>query len=96
MNERADDDGDYPMQTSVTLFLATAGNLRCHYCYAPAGEQRGIDFVLANAVAIGSDSIAVYSTGGANRRRSPDSSIPEKSRTGPRGNHGHPVTCSSR
>lgn len=64
-----------PMPTSVTLFLTTACNLRCHYCYASAGDtpqswmslataQRGIDFVLANAVAVGSDSIGVYFHGG--------------------------------
>ena len=64
-----------PMPTSVTLFLTTACNLRCHYCYASAGDtpqswmslataQRGIDFVLANAVAIESDSIRVYFHGG--------------------------------
>jgi uncharacterized protein len=50
-----------PAPTSVTLFLTTACNLRCTYCYASAGDtptknmsldvaRRGIDFVAANAV----------------------------------------------
>jgi uncharacterized protein len=50
-----------PEPTSVTLFLTTACNLRCTYCYASAGDRpsknmplevavRGIDFVAANAV----------------------------------------------
>ena len=50
-----------PQPTSVTLFLTTACNLRCTYCYASAGDtptkhmslevaRRGIDFVAANAV----------------------------------------------
>ncbi len=49
-----------PEPTSVTLFLTTACNLRCTYCYAAAGDtplksmtmevaRRGIDFVAANA-----------------------------------------------
>lgn len=49
-----------PEPVSVTLFLTTACNLRCTYCYASAGTapvarmnletaQRGIDFVSANA-----------------------------------------------
>jgi hypothetical protein len=46
-----------PEPTSVTLFLTTACNLRCTYCYALAGDtptknmplaKRGIDFVAAN------------------------------------------------
>jgi uncharacterized protein len=64
-----------PMPTSVTLFLTTACNLRCHYCYASAGDtplssmslataRRGIDFVLANAITTGSGSIGVYFHGG--------------------------------
>lgn len=64
-----------PMPTSVTLFLTTACNLRCHYCYASAGDtplssmssataQRGIDFVLANAVSTGVDSIGLSFHGG--------------------------------
>jgi len=50
-----------PEPTSVTLFLTTACNLRCTYCYASAGDtpaksmplevaKRGIDFVAANAL----------------------------------------------
>ena len=50
-----------PEPTSVTLFLTTACNLRCTYCYASAGDtptkympldvaKRGIDFVAGNAV----------------------------------------------
>ena len=50
-----------PEPTSVTLFLTTACNLRCTYCYASAGDTpkknmpldvatRGIDFVANNAV----------------------------------------------
>jgi uncharacterized protein len=49
-----------PEPTEVTLFLTTACNLRCTYCYASAGDapatfmtmdvaKRGIDFVIANA-----------------------------------------------
>lgn len=49
-----------PEQTSVTLYLTTACNLRCTYCYAAAGDtptklmsletaRRGIDFVARNA-----------------------------------------------
>jgi len=50
-----------PEPTAVTLFLTTACNLRCTYCYASAGDtptkhmpldvaKRGIEFVAANAV----------------------------------------------
>lgn len=49
-----------PQPASVTLFLTTACNLRCTYCYASAGNagakfmtietaRRGIDFAAANA-----------------------------------------------
>ncbi|WP_314171410.1 radical SAM protein [Streptomyces winkii] len=49
-----------PSPTEVTLFLTTACNLRCTYCYASAGDtaatymttdvaKRGIDFVIDNA-----------------------------------------------
>ncbi len=49
-----------PEPTTVTLFLTTACNLRCTYCYASAGDtptkymplevaKRGIDFVAGNA-----------------------------------------------
>ena len=51
-----------PQPVSVTLFLTTACNLRCTYCYASAGNaaprymtmetaRRGIDFAAANAAA---------------------------------------------
>jgi len=50
-----------PMPTAVTLFLTTACNLRCTYCYAAAGDtplkvmplavaKRGINFIVANAI----------------------------------------------
>ena len=50
-----------PLPTAVTLFLTTACNLRCTYCYASAGDtpskhmsletaKRGIDFVVENAI----------------------------------------------
>jgi uncharacterized protein len=50
-----------PEPTAVSLFLTTACNLRCTYCYASAGDtfretmpldvaKRGIDFVIRNAV----------------------------------------------
>lgn len=50
-----------PEPTAVTLFLTTACNLRCTYCYASAGDtptrtmglevaKKGIDFIIANAV----------------------------------------------
>ncbi len=49
-----------PSPTAVTLFLTTACNLRCTYCYASAGDaptramtldvaKRGIDYVAGNA-----------------------------------------------
>ena len=52
--------GGDPEPTTVTLFLTTACNLRCTYCYAMAGDtpvrvmkldvaRRGIDFVAENA-----------------------------------------------
>ncbi len=67
-------EGD-PAPTSVTLFLTTACNLRCTYCYASAGEtpirsmplsvaRRGIDFVLENAVRQGTRSIEIAYHGG--------------------------------
>ncbi len=50
-----------PEPTSITLFLTTACNLRCTYCYASAGERpvkhmtletarRGVDFIVINAL----------------------------------------------
>jgi uncharacterized protein len=64
-----------PRPTSVTLFLTTACNLRCTYCYASAGDtptrvmplevaQRGIDFVIANALARGEPAIGIDYHGG--------------------------------
>lgn len=64
-----------PRPTSVTLFLTTACNLRCTYCYAAAGDTpvramplpvatRGIDFVSGNARAAGVRSVGVIYHGG--------------------------------
>lgn len=64
-----------PQPTLVSLFLTTACNLRCTYCYASAGDtplrvmplevaKQGIDFVLANAVRKGATQIEVSYHGG--------------------------------
>ncbi|MFI5455921.1 MAG: radical SAM protein [Isosphaerales bacterium] len=64
-----------PKPTAVTLFLTTACNLRCTYCYASAGDtptrvmplevaQRGIDFVIANALELGKNAIEIAYHGG--------------------------------
>ncbi|MBI3427343.1 MAG: radical SAM protein [Acidobacteria bacterium] len=64
-----------PEPTSVTLFLTTACNLRCTYCYASAGDtptkhmpldvaKRGIDFVAANAVKKGLPEFEIAYHGG--------------------------------
>jgi uncharacterized protein len=64
-----------PRPTAVTLFLTTACNLRCTYCYASAGDtptrvmplevaRRGIDFVIGNAVELGRPGIEVAYHGG--------------------------------
>jgi uncharacterized protein len=64
-----------PKPTTVTLFLTTACNLRCTYCYAAAGDtpkqampievaQRGIDFVIDNAVELGKSVIEIAYHGG--------------------------------
>jgi uncharacterized protein len=64
-----------PLPTSVTLFLTTACNLRCTYCYASTGEhpvesldlvtaKQGIDAVIANAVNTGAREIGVAFHGG--------------------------------
>ncbi|MGH9845574.1 MAG: radical SAM protein, partial [Blastocatellia bacterium] len=64
-----------PEPTSVTLFLTTACNLRCTYCYASAGDtptkymplevaRRGIDFVAANASKRGEPSFEIAYHGG--------------------------------
>src|SRR4051812_33762242 len=64
-----------PKPTAVTLFLTTACNLRCTYCYASAGDTptrvmppevayRGIDFVIANALELGKPGIEIAYHGG--------------------------------
>lgn len=64
-----------PEPTSVTLFLTTACNLRCTYCYASAGDtptkymsldvaRRGIDFVVANAAKKGLPQFEIAYHGG--------------------------------
>lgn len=64
-----------PLPTAVTLFLTTACNLRCTYCYASAGDtptkfmsldiaKRGIDFICANAVKKGVTEIEIAYHGG--------------------------------
>jgi len=64
-----------PKPTSVTLFLTTACNLRCTYCYAAAGDtptrvmppevaKKGIDFVIRNAVELGQPGIDIALHGG--------------------------------
>jgi uncharacterized protein len=64
-----------PAPSAVTLFLTTACNLRCTYCYASAGDtptkfmalevaKRGIDFVAANAVKQGRNQFEVMFHGG--------------------------------
>ncbi|MFN0216594.1 MAG: radical SAM protein [Saprospiraceae bacterium] len=64
-----------PEPTSVTLFLTTACNLRCTYCYASAGDtplrhmnievaKKGINFVMANALKKGEKNIEIAYHGG--------------------------------
>ncbi len=64
-----------PETTAVSLFLTTACNLRCTYCYAAAGDtaakymslqvaKQGIDFVINNAVKRKTDHIEVNYHGG--------------------------------
>lgn len=71
---------DEPDPTSVTLFLTTACNLRCAYCYAAAGEgrarhmslelaRRGVDFVVGNALRRGEDHFEVNFHGGGEPTR---------------------------
>ncbi|WP_433799550.1 radical SAM protein [Actinomycetospora sp. CA-084318] len=61
--------------TDVTLFLTTACNLRCTYCYASAGDspatymtmdvaRQGIDFVIDNARRTGAPHIGLNFHGG--------------------------------
>jgi uncharacterized protein len=67
--------GGDPKPTAVSLFLTTACNLRCTYCYASAGDtptrvmplevaRRGIDFVIANALEVGRPAIDLAYHGG--------------------------------
>jgi uncharacterized protein len=65
-----------PEPTALTLFLTTACNLRCTYCYASAGDsparsmpievaRRGIDFVAGNAARKGASGFEIaYHCGG--------------------------------
>ena len=64
-----------PKPVEVTLFLTTACNLRCRYCYASAGDtptkimplevaRRGIDYVITNALELGEPAIDVNYHGG--------------------------------
>lgn len=64
-----------PCPTSVTLFLTTACNLRCTYCYASTGEHpvealdaatalRSIDIVVKNAVDTQAGEIGIAFHGG--------------------------------
>jgi len=64
-----------PEPVSLTLFLTTACNMRCSYCYASAGDtpkknmplhvaKRGIDFIVANAVRNNVTSIGLDFHGG--------------------------------
>lgn len=64
-----------PRPTEIGLFLTTACNLRCTYCYASAGDsprrdmsletaRRGLDFVIANAVAGQHERISIAYHGG--------------------------------
>jgi uncharacterized protein len=60
--------------TAVTLFLTSACNLRCVYCYASGGERRqyldpqiafdAVDLVVANALERGADDVRVSFHGG--------------------------------
>ena len=64
-----------PEPTTVSLFLTTACNLRCTYCYASAGDtpkkfmqfdvaKRGIDFVAGNAAKLNAGRFEVAFHGG--------------------------------
>lgn len=64
-----------PRPTAVSLFLTTACNLRCTYCYASAGDtvresmsmdvaRYGIDFVVANAVGQKAPAVEINYHGG--------------------------------
>ena len=64
-----------PEPTSVTLFMTTACNLRCTYCYASAGDtplrsmnlevaKKGINFIIKNAIKKGEEGIEIAYHGG--------------------------------
>lgn len=64
-----------PAPIALTLFLTTACNLRCTYCYASAGDaparfmplevaRRGIDYVARNAVRVGAPAFEIAYHGG--------------------------------
>jgi uncharacterized protein len=64
-----------PCPTGVSLFLTTACNLRCTYCYASAGDTllesmpqetaiRGIDYVVGNAVKLRAATVELNYHGG--------------------------------
>ena len=64
-----------PRPTKLSLFLTTACNLRCTYCYAAAGDRpakamsletarRGVDFVIQNAIDGGHDGVEISYHGG--------------------------------
>lgn len=64
-----------PQPVAITLFLTTACNLRCTYCYASAGNytpkfmtmetaRRGIDYIVANAVRLHATAIQLGYHGG--------------------------------
>ena len=64
-----------PCPTNLTLFLTTACNLRCTYCYASAGDtptksmpfevaKKGIDFVVGNAIRTQCETVELNFHGG--------------------------------
>ena len=64
-----------PQPTTLTLFLTTACNLRCTYCYAASGEtprkfmefpvaRRGIDYITDNARRLGREHFGIAFHGG--------------------------------
>jgi uncharacterized protein len=67
------DAGRY-MPTACTLFLTTACNLRCGYCYAAGGDrprsmdaavaQAAVDLVMSNAESAGQDQVTISFHGG--------------------------------
>jgi len=64
-----------PEPTAISLFLTTACNLRCSYCYASAGDHKptfmppevarqGIDFIITNAIKYDEEVIEINYHGG--------------------------------